>query len=97
MVFFLRYQGPAPNKNKLQIIVFDKPYFSTPNNDTWDAEVRGTIIRKNKKLSKHVCGDNTVDTMYIDTRTVLDDIPWDETGELLTKNTPMYVYLENYF
>lgn len=62
---------------------------STPDNGTWDAEVRGTILRKNKVLSKHICNDNLVDAMYIDTRRVEDDMPWHETGELITKNTPM--------
>ena len=68
-----------------------KPFVdvSTPDNGTWDAEVRGAIIRKNKALIKHVCNDNLVDAMYIDTRRVEDDVPWHETGEILTKNTPM--------
>ena len=62
---------------------------STPDNGTWDAEVRGNIIRKNPELVKHVCNDNTVDAMYIDTRRVEDDVPFHETGEIMTKNTPM--------
>ena len=64
---------------------------STPDNHTWDAEVRGTILRKHKVLAQHVCNDNNVDAMYIDTRRVEDDIPWHETGELMTKNTPTYL------
>lgn len=62
---------------------------TTPDNGTWDAEVRGSIIRQNKALIKHVCNDNLVDAMYIDTRRVEDDVPWHETGEIMTKNTPM--------
>ena len=63
---------------------------STPDNHTWDAEVRGTIIRKHEKMAGHVCNDNNVDAMYIDTRRVEDDIPWHETGEIMTKNTPTF-------
>ena len=62
---------------------------TTPDNGTWDAEVRGSILKRNPELIKHVCNDNTVDAMYIDTRRVEDDLPVQETGELITKNTPM--------
>ena len=38
---------------------------------------------------KHVCNDNLIDAMYIDTRRVEDDMPVQETGETITKNTPV--------
>merc|ERR1712037_371167 len=63
---------------------------STPDNGTWDEEIRGVIHRKNPKLTKHICGDNNIDSMYIDTRRDEDDKPWHETGELITKNTPLF-------
>ena len=68
-----------------------RPFVDTtsPQNDTWDAEVRGKIVQKHKDLAQHVCNDNNVDAMYIDMRRVEDDVPWHETGELITKNTPM--------
>jgi len=28
------------------------------------------------------------DAMFIDSRRRSDDVPWDETGEIITKNTP---------
>ena len=61
----------------------------TPDNSTWDVEERGQIIAKNQPLSKHVCGGNKLDAMYIDTRTVEEDIPWHEVNQLMTKNTPL--------
>jgi hypothetical protein len=79
--------------------LFDECYWqpfvdtTTPNKNTWDAEVRGTIIKKNPKLMKHVCNDNLIDAMYIDTRRVEDDKPVQETGELITKNTPNFGFL----
>ena len=64
----------------------------TPDNSTWDAEERGLIAHKSKIQAGHVCGGNKLEAMYIDTRRVSDDKPWHETGELLTKNTPLYDY-----
>ena len=61
----------------------------TPDNGTWDAEERGSIGKMSKILSGHVCGGNKLEAMYIDTRRVDDDVPWHETGELMTKNTPV--------
>ena len=63
----------------------------TPDNSTWDVEERGQIIAKSKNniLSKHVCGGNKLDAMYIDTRTVDEDVPWHEVNQLMTKNTPL--------
>ena len=61
----------------------------TPDNSTWDVEERGQIIAKNSPLSKHVCGGNKLDAMYIDTRTVDEDVPWHEVNQLMTKNTPL--------
>ena len=62
----------------------------TPDNSTWDAEERGLIAHKSKIQAGHVCGGNKLEAMYIDTRRVSDDKPWHETGELMTKNTPLY-------
>lgn len=66
-----------------------KPFVSNdaPQPDTWDAEDRASAI-KSKVLSKHVCGGDPYDAMYIDARTVSDDLPWDETGQMISKNTP---------
>ena len=64
----------------------------TPDNSTWDAEERGLIAHKSKIQAGHVCGGNKLEAMYIDTRRVSDDKPWHETGELMTKNTPLYEF-----
>ena len=61
----------------------------TPDNGTWDAEERGLISYKFKVQAGHICGGNKLAAMYIDTRRVADAVPWHETGELLTKNTPL--------
>lgn len=63
----------------------------SPRADTWDAEDRATAL--NSEYKRHVCGGNIFDAMYIDARTREDDIPWDETGEIITKNTPSYGFL----
>ena len=47
------------------------------------------VKSKNNILSKHVCGGNKLDAMYIDTRTVDEDVPWHEVNQLMTKNTPL--------
>ncbi|TRY69476.1 hypothetical protein TCAL_03259 [Tigriopus californicus] len=63
----------------------------SPRSDTWDAEDRATALTT--KYKRHVCGGNIFDAVYIDARTREDDIPWDETGEIITKNTPSYGFL----
>ena len=60
-----------------------------PHKNTWDLEMRSLAFRGRKKMfKKHVCGDKLSDAMYIDVRRIKDDIPWDETGEYITKITP---------
>ena len=57
-----------------------------------DIELR-TEIWKNKKVRKHVCGNTLMDAMFIDARTMDNDVPWDETqdykDDIITKNTPL--------
>ena len=69
-----------------------RPFISMgyPRKNTWDLEMRSLAFQKRgKKIYKqHVCGDKVSNAMYIDTRRIKDDIPWDETGEYITKNTP---------
>ena len=60
-----------------------------PRRNTWDLEMRSLAFqRKKKHYKKHVCGDKVSNAMYIDSRRIEDDLPWDETGEYITKNTP---------
>lgn len=70
-----------------------QPFISNeyPQPDTWDGEDRASAIKN--KLGKHVCGSKPFSAMYIDARRRSDDIPWDETGEIITKNTPLYGFL----
>ncbi len=37
-----------------------------------------------------MCGSNLFDAMFVDARRRSDDLPWDETGEWITKNTPWF-------
>lgn len=37
---------------------------------------------------KSTCNLDRFAALYIDSRRIKDDVPWDETGELITKNTP---------
>ena len=62
--------------------------FNHPYSNTWDIEMRAEVIRKRKKRRGHVCGSQIYDAMYIDARTINDDTPADETGEMITKYTP---------
>ena len=61
---------------------------SFPNMNTWDLEMRALALEERKVYRNHVCGDQIANAMYIDARRIIDDIPWDETGEYITKNTP---------
>ena len=65
-----------------------QPFVSneSPGPDTWDCEDRASAIKYG--TGRHVCGSRIFDAMYIDARTRKDDIPWDETGEYITKVTP---------
>ena len=59
-----------------------------------DIELRTKIYAAGKrKLKKHVCGDVKLDAMFIDARTMDEDLPWDETDDFksggITKNTPL--------
>ena len=48
---------------------------------------------RNKKIRKHICGNGKMDAMFIDARTMDNDVPWDETqdykDDIITKNTPL--------
>ena len=61
-----------------------------PYGNTWDIEMRSKAFhnRYKKHFKGHVCGEKINDAMYIDARTIDDDVPWDETGEYITKITP---------
>ena len=59
---------------------------SNPRVDTWDGEDRANAIKNG--FGKKVCGSELFSAMYIDARTKGGDIPWDETGEAITKVTP---------
>ena len=50
--------------------------------------MRSLALDDRKTFRKHVCGDQIANAMYIDARRIIDDIPWDETGEYITKVTP---------
>ena len=65
-----------------------QPFISSesPTKDTWDAEDRATALTTPNK--KHVCGGKVFNAMFIDARTRDKDVPWDETGEIITKVTP---------
>ena len=47
-----------------------------------------TDAYKMRAFRKHVCGDVKTAAMFIDARTVKEDIPWDEAGDYITKITP---------
>jgi hypothetical protein len=47
----------------------------------------------NLKLKFKVCGAKPFNAMFIDSRRRKDDRPWDETLEVITKNTPTYGFL----
>ena len=57
-----------------------------------DIELRSRMWR-NKKIRKHICGNGKMDAMFIDARTMDNDVPWDETqdykDDIITKNTPL--------
>ena len=65
-----------------------QPFFSyhVPHKFTWDEEIRPKAVET--KYAGHVCGSGLADAQYIDSRTIKDGMRWDETGELITKNTP---------
>ena len=67
-----------------------RPFISLsfPSTNTWDLEMRSLALDDRKIFRNHVCGDQIANAMYIDARRIIDDIPWDETGEYITKNTP---------
>ena len=39
-------------------------------------------------FKKSTCKMAKMSAVYIDARRIKDDLPWDETGDLITKNTP---------
>ena len=43
---------------------------------------------KLKMFKEHACGAGKYDAQYIDSRTIKDNVPCGETGQLITKNTP---------
>lgn len=43
----------------------------------------------NEFMNKSSCGATRENNLYIDARTRDDDTPWDETGDLIYKNTPL--------
>ena len=45
--------------------------------------------RNFKFFKKSTCKMDRFAALYIDTRRIKDDVPWDETGEFITKNSPM--------
>ena len=56
--------------------------------------MRQEIYKTGRSFRKHVCGNAKFQAMFIDVRTVGDkyteaDVPWDETGDIMTKNTPL--------
>ena len=67
-----------------------RPFISLsfPSTNTWDLEMRSLALDDRKIFRNHVCGDQIANAMYIDARRIIDDIPWDETGEYITKITP---------
>ncbi len=42
-------------------------------------------------FKKSTCKLARFSALYVDARRIKDDLPWDETGELITKNTPQSV------
>ena len=48
-----------------------------------------TDVYKFKQFRKHVCGNARFAAMFIDSRSKEDDTPWDEPGDIITKNTPL--------
>ena len=67
-----------------------RPFFSLsyPSANTWDIEMRAIAFKKKRHYRQHACGEETNNAMYIDVRRIKDDVPWDETGEYITKITP---------
>lgn len=92
---------PEDGKYKIDVpaikTIFDEcewqPFVSheTPQTDTWDGEDRAHAIEYG--TPEHVCGGSIFNAMYIDSRTREEDTPWDETGQIITKNTPFYGFL----
>ena len=68
-----------------------QPFVSNEAPGEMDAEDRAGAIKYGQ--SKRVCGARRFNAMFIDARRREDDTPWDETGELITKNTPFYGFL----
>ena len=52
-----------------------------------------TIGGQNLNSRFQVCGAKPFNAMFIDARRRKDDRPWDETNEIITKNTPTYGFL----
>ena len=58
-----------------------------------DGSGTGDVESREKNFpfkKKSTCKLSRFSAVYIDARRVSDDLPWDETGEIITKNTPMY-------
>ena len=80
-------------------VLVDPPYLGTLFDDcNWlnfmsaddgrgvgDVESRG---KNSNFMSKSTCKGDRLAPMFIDARRVKDDMPWQETGELITKVTP---------
>ena len=72
-------------------------FVSVDNPGRWDANIRSKMIHGSKVMSagdklidfsEHACGAGRYDAQYIDSRTIKNNVPCGETGQLITKNTP---------
>jgi len=77
-------------------------FVSIDNPGRWDANIRSTMVwgskgrlagDKLKMFKEHACGAGRYDAQYIDSRTIKDNVPCGETGQLITKNTPAFGFL----
>ena len=97
---------PENNKNKPGLgpddLVVDPPdrrtLFEECDWKSWMSMGQGTKVgdvesrsRNHRYYKKSTCNADRMAALYIDARRLKDDVPADETGELITKNTPMYV------
>ena len=93
------------SKMKCYPFLFSTPNLFSKQNET--SFIRGQYchlgdIGSHLKLSSSdssnfrelkVCGAKPFNAMFIDSRRRKDDRPWDETNEIITKNTPTFGFL----
>jgi hypothetical protein len=97
--FFLQGLWGEAVKTPNDEVIVDKPLGETLFDDCdWlnfmsvtDGSGPGDLESRERNAAlqpKDVCKMARFGALYVDARRVKDDLPWDETGEVITKNTP---------